>query len=62
MAEGGGARDEKPALREIPKEELDKILAEHQRWVESEGQDGREGERANLFNAIFVRVPAPGVN
>ncbi|MCH7922764.1 MAG: pentapeptide repeat-containing protein [Nitrospinae bacterium] len=36
---------EKPKLHEISEEDLHKILAEHAKWVESEG---REGERANL--------------
>ncbi len=42
------AQDEGAKLREVSEEELKQILADHQRWVET---DGREGTRADLTGA-----------
>ena len=39
--------------------ELQKILADHKRWVES---DGKEGERANLRKAILQEADLHEVN
>ena len=39
--------DEEPELREIAPEELQEILAQHKKWIETEGE---EGERADLYN------------
>ncbi len=46
--ESQGQASERSPLREIPEEELQKILEAHRKWVESEG---KEGERADLFEA-----------
>ena len=39
---------ESPQYRHIPPDELQRILEEHKKWVESEG---KEGERASLEKA-----------
>ncbi len=43
----------------MPDEELQKILEEHRKWVESEG---KEGERANLWRANLREADLSGAN
>ncbi len=43
----------------MPDEELQKILEEHRKWVESEG---KEGERANLWRANLQEANLNGAN
>ncbi len=43
----------------ISREELDKVLEAHRKWVESEG---KEGERADLFEANFQEADLDGAN
>jgi uncharacterized protein YjbI with pentapeptide repeats len=45
--------------REISKEELKKILEEHEKWVES---NGKEGKKANLNRADLQGVNLPKAN
>ena len=46
-AEAQAAQNQKPRYREISAEELQRILAEHKKWSET---DGEEGQRADLSN------------
>ena len=48
--ESQGQASERSPLREIPEEELQKILEAHRKWVESEGKEGKKADlaRANL--------------
>ncbi len=53
---------DRPPLREVPSEELEKILEAHRKWVESEG---KEGERAvlrvaNLQEADLIEAKLQG--
>ncbi len=50
---------DRPALREVSPEELEKILAAHRKWVESEG---KEGERAVLRGANLQEAILDGAN
>ncbi len=50
--------DEQP-LREISKDELEAILAAHERWLESHG---REGQKANLRRANLQGAELAGAN
>ncbi len=43
----------------ISREELDKVLEAHRKWVESEG---KEGERADLFEANLQEADLDGAN
>ena len=47
-----------PQYRKVSKEELDKILEEHRKWVESEGKEGEKAnlEMANLQQAHLLPV------
>ncbi len=51
--ESQGQASERSPLREILEEELQKILAAHRKWVESEGKEGKKADlaRANLRGA-----------
>ncbi len=51
--ESQGQASERSPLREIPEEELQKILEAHRKWVESEGKEGKRADlaRANLQGA-----------
>ncbi len=48
--ESQGQASERSPLREIPEEELQRILEAHRKWVESEGKEGKKADlaRANL--------------
>ncbi len=54
-----GQAPERSPLREIPEEELQRILEAHRKWVESEG---KEGKRANLFRANLQEAYLRGAN
>ena len=50
---------EEPQYREVSEEELKRILAEHEKWVETEGQDG---SHANLSGADLRGADLGGAN
>jgi len=50
---------DRPTLREVPPEELEKILEAHRKWVESEE---KEGEKANLWGANLQGANLQGAN
>ena len=64
MNEENNHQDDKPSVgqestdeneieyREISKEELDQILEDHEKWVES---DGKEGIKADLRSYVKIR-------
>ncbi len=54
-----GEPSDRPPLREISPEELQRILKAHQQWLESEG---KEGERADLGWANLQAAALRGVN
>jgi len=47
--------DKPPQLREVPHQELTRILKEHQTWLESEGKEGNQADlrEANLREAYL---------
>ncbi len=45
--------EERPQLREVSEDELKRILAAHEKWLES---DGKEGEKANLARTNLIRA------
>ncbi len=49
----------RPTLREVPPEQLKKILEAHRKWVKSEG---KEGERADLGGANLEGAKLTGAN
>ncbi|MEE8514266.1 MAG: pentapeptide repeat-containing protein, partial [Gammaproteobacteria bacterium] len=51
---------EQPKYREVSPDELSQILEAHQKWVESDGKEGKQADlwkanlqKANLRNAIL---------
>ncbi len=50
---------DRPTLREVSPKKLAKILEAHRKWVESEG---KEGERADLFEANLQEADLDGAN
>ncbi len=58
--------DKKPELREVSEEELKQILADHQRWVETDGEEGKANLRdadlrgANTGNAVTLTLSFDG--
>ena len=50
---------DRPPLREVSPEDLQRILEEHRKWVESEW---KEGERANLGRANLQEADLIGAN
>ena len=53
----GSAKTEESPLREISKDELAEILAQHRKWVESEE---KEGKRADLPRALLINANLQG--
>ena len=53
VGESQGHASEHRSTREIPQDELKKILEAHRKWVESEG---KERERANLVDANLQKA------
>ncbi len=55
---------DRPPLREVPSEELEKILEAHRKWVESEGKEGERAvlRGANLQEADLIEAKLQGAN
>jgi len=62
--ESQGQASERSPLREIPEEELQKILEAHRKWVESEGKEGKKADlaRANLRGAYLFEANLEGAS
>jgi hypothetical protein len=62
--ESQGQASERSPLREIPEEELQKILEAHRKWVESEGKEGNKAglARANLRQAYLFEANLAGAS
>ncbi len=62
--ESQGQASERSPLREIPEEDLQKILEAHRKWVESEGKEGKKADlaRANLQVAFLFEANLEGAN
>jgi uncharacterized protein YjbI with pentapeptide repeats len=62
--ESQGQASERSPLREIPEEELQKILEAHRKWVESEGKEGKRADlaRANLRQAYLFEANLEGAS
>ncbi len=56
------AQDVGAKLREVSKEELKQILAAHETWLETGGEEGKQADlsRANLQGAILVSADLQG--
>ena len=54
-----GQAADRPTLREVSPEELERILEAHRKWVESEG---KKGERADLLGANLQEANLFGAN
>ena len=60
---------DQPPYREVSQEELEQILAAHQKWVESDGKEGNQAdlikanlEKADLFQANLQEADLMGAN
>jgi len=62
--ESQGQASERSPLREIPEEELQRILEAHRKWVESEGKEGERADLsgANLSGAYLFRANLQGAD
>ena len=62
--ESQGQASARSPLREIPEEELQKILEAHRKWVESEGKEGKKADlaRANLRQAYLFEANLAGAS
>ena len=55
---------ERPPLREVSADELKQILAAHEKWLESDGKEGKQAVLgfANLQGADLTRANLQGAN
>jgi uncharacterized protein YjbI with pentapeptide repeats len=58
-AEAEAAQNQKPRFHKISDQELQRILAEHKKWIET---GGKEGQRADLSNTDLSKRDLHGAN